>query len=118
MDPVLENVDPRVHFAHNCASNSCPPIGVYSAESLNAQLDLASRNFIQGDLLIDKESHTITILKIFRWYQVDFGGREGILDCTFDHISDQERTTWIRNHRKIIRMKYHPYDWGLNRLEP
>ena len=40
--------DPRIHFAVNCASRSCPPIRAepYVAATLDAQLDDATRNYL------------------------------------------------------------------------
>ncbi|MCS7055344.1 MAG: DUF547 domain-containing protein, partial [Thermoflexales bacterium] len=40
---IVEPLDPRIHFALNCASRSCPPIGIYDPERLDAQLELAAR---------------------------------------------------------------------------
>ncbi|MFW6106505.1 MAG: glycoside hydrolase family 15 protein, partial [Desulfovermiculus sp.] len=44
-DPRLElavqALDPRIHFALVCASSSCPPIGVYTAENLDRELDVS-----------------------------------------------------------------------------
>jgi hypothetical protein len=37
---IIKPSDPRVHFALVCASSSCPPIGVYTAENLDSELDL------------------------------------------------------------------------------
>jgi hypothetical protein len=34
---VLKKFDPRVHFALNCASRSCPPIAFYEAEKLDRE---------------------------------------------------------------------------------
>lgn len=113
---VIDPVDPRIHFALNCASNSCPPIGVYSAKDLDNQLTLASRNFVQGDLIIDDDQKTITISSIFRWYKDDFDGERGIIDFLLNHIVDPENQSWLENNRGTVRIKYHPYDWSLNQF--
>jgi len=112
---VIDTVDPRIHFALNCASNSCPPIGVYTPEGLNAQLDLATSNFLHSDLKLDKNQDKISISRIFNWYQVDFGGKMGTIKFIGKHTSDPELKLWISEHRDTIRLSYHPYDWGLNR---
>ncbi len=116
IDAVLRPVDPRIHFALNCASNSCPPIGVYSGESLDNQLDLAASNFIQNDLIIDKSSKMIKISRIFLWYQVDFGRKKGIINFLIKFVNDPEKKVWLENNRNSIRINYHPYDWNLNQL--
>lgn len=42
---IVENVDPRIHFALNCGAKSCPPILVYEEDNLDYELDIATRNF-------------------------------------------------------------------------
>ncbi len=113
---VIRPLDPRLHFALKCASNSCPHIGVYTPEGLKTQLDLAARNFIQSDLLLDKERKTISVSRIFHWYQVDFGGKGGIIDFLLNHIVDPGTQEWLDENRSEARLSYHPYDWGLNQL--
>ena len=51
----LAALDPRVHFALNCAARSCPPIRVYTPDRLDAQLDLATASFLHdGQLTVDR----------------------------------------------------------------
>ena len=114
---VILPVEPRIHFALNCASNSCPPIGVYTPEGLDSQLELAARNFIQGDLVIDQDQKKISLSNIFRWYQVDFKGKQGIVDFLLDHIIDPGNQQWLEKNRTAAQLNYHPYDWGLNQLK-
>ncbi len=113
---VIRPIDPRIHFALNCASNSCPPIGVYTPEGLGTQLDLAARNFIQGDLSLDKDRKIVSLSRIFNWYQVDFGGKGGIVDFLLNHIVDPGNQGWLEENRTAVQLNYHPYDWGLNQL--
>jgi hypothetical protein len=40
----VKHLDPRVHFALNCAAVSCPPIVAYEADRIDDQLDLATRS--------------------------------------------------------------------------
>ncbi len=113
---VIRPLDPRIHFALNCASNSCPPIGVYTPEQLDSQLELAARSFIQGDLFVDKERKTVSVSRIFRWYQIDFGGKGGIIDFLLNYIIEPEIQEWLEENRTAVQLNYHPYDWGLNQL--
>jgi hypothetical protein len=119
-DPRLEAaVQPfeiRIHFALNCASNSCPPIGVYTPDKIEAQLDLAARNFINSDLDLNPNQKEVSISRIFNWYRGDFGGDEGILSFLIPYIADPDISTWISRNQAAIKIKYHPYDWGLNKI--
>ena len=116
LEAVLQPIDPRIHFALNCASNSCPPIGVYTPEKIQDQLDLAARNFINSDLIANPDQKMISISKIFKWYQDDFGGELGIIAFLVKFIDDQKIGSWLSENQTSIRIQYHPYDWRLNKV--
>jgi hypothetical protein len=113
---VVNTFDPRIHFALNCASNSCPPIKVYSPQEIEAQLDLASKNFILSDLLLNKKRKTISISRIFQWYKVDFIGKIGVINFLLTHIQDPDIKEWLVIHQDQAKIIYHHYDWGLNQF--
>jgi hypothetical protein len=110
----LDPVDERIHFALNCAGRSCPPIQVYSAENIDQQLELAARNFVNADLEIDLDQDTAHISAIFKWYAIDFGGYQGVLDFLIEHTNHDDRKHWLVANRNRIDLKYKTYDWGLN----
>lgn len=112
MTCVIDPIDPRIHFALNCASISCPPIGVYDPENLDSQLDLASRNYIQQETRL--ESGKLHISKLFRWYKRDFGGSNGIAEFLLHYLPEDERKDWLAAHHKSPSFGYLPYDWNLN----
>jgi hypothetical protein len=87
--------DVRVHFALNCASRSCTPIGVYSADQIDAQLELATRSFIVSDTSLDRRQHTLTVSRIFRWFAGDFGGRAGVRAFLLRYLPEDERREWL-----------------------
>lgn len=113
---VIKPMDSRIHFALNCASNSCPPIGIYSPESIDQQLELATRNFINADSSVDLKQKQISISKIFRWYWADFGGKAGILRMLGTYLHHPEVQGQFGQNLRAFRLKFHPYDWGLNKL--
>lgn len=107
-------LDPRIHFALNCASRSCPPIGVYDADRIEEQLDLAAAAFVAGEVKVDVTAGVITLSSIFKWYAADFGGRAGVLALLQRHAPDPATRAWLTTHGAAARWAYHPYDWGLN----
>lgn len=111
---MIEPPDPRIHFALNCASRSCPPIRVYSAERLEMQLELAANHFIAAETRISPETNTLFLSSIFKWFQADFGGREGVMDFLIAHSPRDERREWLIQNRRTARVRYAPYDWRLN----
>ncbi|HEX9838385.1 MAG TPA: DUF547 domain-containing protein, partial [Anaerolineales bacterium] len=111
---VIQPFDARIHFALNCASRSCPPIRVYSAEDLESQLDLATRSYLATDVQIMPEKNTLQLSSIFKWFATDFGRREGIIDFVLSHLSDTTERTWLMQQRGRVSLRYKPYDWSLN----
>ncbi|MEJ2598639.1 MAG: DUF547 domain-containing protein [Anaerolineales bacterium] len=107
-------LDPRIHFALNCGSRSCPPIQIYSADRLEAQLDQAGRNFVNANVKLDASKQMLMLSSIFQWYKGDFGSRCGVISFVIDHLPMDERRDWLVKYRGQIRLRYGPYDWGIN----
>ena len=111
---VIDPLDVRIHFALNCASRSCPPIQVYSAEKIGEQLDMAARNFVDADLQIDQERCTAHISAIYKWFGGDFGDRHGVIEFLLKYLEAGERKEWLEEYRNSVTFHYKTYDWGLN----
>ena len=105
--------DPRIHFAINCASRSCPPLlpEAYDAARLDAQLDEATRAFINKTDNTQVKGSDITVSRIFKWYKEDFGNdipayinryATGTLKKALEKTGDSPEVTFM------------PYDWSLN----
>ena len=114
LDWVISEPDVRIHFALNCASRSCPPIRTYTAEGINTQLDLAGRGFVDTNVRFDQDKSELHTSAIFNWYKIDFGGKEGVIDFIIKHLPDDERRTWIQDNQGALKIRYDPYNWGLN----
>jgi len=110
---IIVPVEPRIHFAINCASRSCPPIGIYTPEAINVQLDMAARNFVKQETQFDTLTRTLTTSNIFNWFKNDFGGKRGVIDFIRLHLPEQQSNDLSVKFNKII-LKFHPYDWNLN----
>jgi hypothetical protein len=110
---VVEPPDPRIHFALNCASRSCPPIGVYSAEQIDDQLELATRSFVDADVAVDPGRGEVHLSRIFSWYGDDFGGLPGIVALLRRSLPADARRAWLAQAQRA-RLVYRDYDWRLN----
>ncbi|MES1211762.1 MAG: DUF547 domain-containing protein [Acidobacteriota bacterium] len=81
--------DPRIHFAINCAAESCPPIRPepYTGAKLDQQLDDQTRKFLNGPKGVrfekDGPELVLHVTKIMDWFADDFetwgGGRVAFL---------------------------------------
>ena len=117
-------LDPRIHFALNCASISCPPIGAYDADRLDVQLEMATRSFINsGGVRIDVSSGEVRLSRIFLWYARDFVGPvrrpercRALLAFIAPYVADEEARRFLQQPPASLRLTYQPYDWGLNAI--
>jgi hypothetical protein len=109
-------LDPRLHFALNCGGRSCPPIGAYAASRLDEQLHLASLAFLAATATLEPGIGVLRLSRIFRWYQSDFGGKEGVLAFVADHTTDAAVSAHIAQLPNQLRLQYDSYDWRLNRF--
>lgn len=66
--------DPRLHFALNCASKSCPPLlsKAWTGKGMSRALDKAAKGFITQGGGARVEGGKLHISKLFEWYADDF----------------------------------------------
>jgi hypothetical protein len=69
--------DPRIHFAINCASISCPPLAnqPYRADTLDAQLGEAARRFLASPEGLRSDGDDFLVSSLLNWYGDDFVAR-------------------------------------------
>lgn len=117
--------DPRIHFALNCASISCPRLSrhVFLGNRLNAQLDAETRRFVgeARNVTIDPESGTVQLSSIFDWYEGDFvnwdrsafdGKKPSLRAYVAHYLPSEQAQPFLQPASYEIRFR--PYDWGLN----
>lgn len=102
--------EPRVHFALNCASRSCPPLlsEPFRADKLEAQFEKLARGFVNSErgVKVSADDKTVELSKIFDWYKEDFEPGGGAV--AFIH---KRRARPLPKDAKI---SYQDYDWALN----
>jgi|AntDeeMetagen134_2_1112570.scaffolds.fasta_scaffold01691_4 hypothetical protein len=101
----VAELDPRVHFALNCGARSCPPVLAYDAADVDAQLDAATRSYLETEVSYDPESDVARVPKLFSWYRGDFGGKPGIRAFLRDHDAIPETAD--------PSLAWADYDWSL-----
>jgi hypothetical protein len=105
--------DPRIHFAVNCASKSCPPLRSvpYVGERLDEQLDQAAHDFINAAGSVVVNGDLVWVSKIFDWYGADFG------DAPLDFVRRYARDGLLEKLDALgsqARVRFLEYDWSLN----
>ncbi|MCK4797864.1 MAG: DUF547 domain-containing protein, partial [Spirochaetes bacterium] len=68
--------DPRIHFAINCGSASCPVLydRLFHGNTLNEILENVSTNFVNNSTQVnfDESSKILNLNPIFKWFKKDF----------------------------------------------
>lgn len=102
--------DPRLHFALNCASSSCPVLRPW--EWTDEQLDQAARDFVNKPSNVSVSDETVYLSRIFKWYRKDFPkDTYGYLRQFADAgLSDLLQAA----SEEAYPRKYVDYDWDLN----
>lgn len=101
--------DPRIHFAVNCASVSCPPLRSepFTEAALEKQFDEQATLFANSPhaaLVLEGEGAT-RYSELFNWYDDDFPGEDPA------HYLNQFRTDPLPLGNQV---RWIDYDWSLN----
>jgi hypothetical protein len=102
--------EPRIHFALNCASKSCPPLhtSAFRGETLDATLDQLAKAFLidnPNGVRSTNGGKKLKVSRIFDWYEDDFPG--GVV-------------AYLNKFRGKVRfpdkakVSFQDYDWSLN----
>ena len=111
--------EPRIHFALNCASVSCPPLAAreYTADNLDQLLDEAALRVLHDDGWFDPRgcggaygSGTLRLSKLFDWFSDDFGGEDGVR-AFIQHYRPDLKFQLLNTECSL---EYMDYDWSLN----
>ncbi|NAS12792.1 DUF547 domain-containing protein [Poritiphilus flavus] len=100
--------EPRIHFAINCASYSCPKLlnEAFTSGKMEQQLAEVTRSFIEDKSRNVIGEDTLQLSEIFKWYKKDFTASGTLIDYLEANGSGP-----IQPKTKI---EYLKYDWSLN----
>jgi hypothetical protein len=126
-DDIIRDMyqDPRIHFAINCASVSCPPLRnkAYFPGTLDQQMDESTSIFINdtNNFRIAEEEGKIYLSSIFDWYDDDYIDwlREK-MDIEEPHILDYIKVYYKGQFNEEwydYDIEFLEYDWSLNDIK-
>jgi hypothetical protein len=108
--------DPRIHFAVNCASYSCPNLQdtAFTSDNLEALLNQAAKEYMTHPRAVKFVDNELMLSSIFDWYAEDFGASSGeILHYLIEYLPN-DLAGKLENYQGEIRYEY---DWRLNDVE-
>lgn len=118
--------EPRIHFAINCASISCPALAAqpYRPATLDTQLEAAARGYLASPEGVRLDGNTIRVSSLFDWYGDDFIARYAPLVPGTRPLKERAILGAIIQHgapdaadlarRGTARLVFLAYNWSLN----
>lgn len=105
--------DPRVHYAVNCASMSCPNLmaKAFTAANLDRMLTQGARDYINHPRGVRVDNGKVYLSQIFEWYRKDFGVSEADV---LTHVAGYAEPGLKAQLRGVTRVADYSYDWSLN----
>ncbi len=108
---VLQKMgDPRIHFAINCASFSCPKLlnEAYTGKNVDKLMEQAANEFVNSDKNDLSDPNNPKLSSIFSFYPKDFKAVEPtIIDYVNRYAKNKINTG--------ATVSYKDYDWSLNK---
>lgn len=100
--------EPRIHFAINCASKSCPKLlnEAFSVEKIDQQLQAQAVYFVNNAEKNRIQPNKIAVSQIFDWFQTDFTKNDNLIGF----LNQFSRTKIAEN----AAIRYLEYNWRLN----
>ena len=101
--------EPRIHFAVNCASVSCPRLRneAYVGSKLDEQLTDQAKFFLANKSKNVVGTENAQLSKIFRWFSGDFTKNMSLIE--FINLYSEVKLT------DDTEIEYLDYDWNLNK---
>ena len=121
LDDIEHNImrkgwsDPRVHYAVNCASYSCPnlPLRAWRGATLGPGLDAAAREYVNSPRGVTFDGEVLVVSSIYKWYAGDFGSSDARVIAHLARYADAPLKTRLEAATRIGR---DTYDWSLNAI--
>ena len=111
--------DPRIHYAVNCASYSCPNLAGQAFTSSNTQqlLESGARDYVNHVRGVSFEGEDLLMSSIYHWYKDDFGGEDKSLLAHFKQYALPELKAKLIKFERSDGDIEHSYDWALNEVK-
>jgi hypothetical protein len=128
LDNIEHNVlrptfrDPRLHFAVNCASISCPPLPMdaFEGERVEEQLESAAASTLSNPDYASIVEGALLLTKILDWYGSDFvnpeyRGSETSLPAFVARYASPAVRRFLEDRDHQVEVRFRDYDWRLNK---
>jgi len=106
-------LDPRIHYAVNCAAIGCPnlPIRAFTAANADQMMTRAAVDYVNHPRGVRIIENGLVISKIYLWYAQDFGRDHNDITKHILHYARPELAARISRNATIVDYEY---DWSIN----
>ncbi|MBT3358207.1 MAG: DUF547 domain-containing protein [Rhodospirillales bacterium] len=106
-------MDPRIHYALNCAATGCPNLATtaFTRRTADKMLTGAARAFINHPRGAHVKDGRLTVSAIFDWYKADFGGTDETVIAHIKRFAEGALESALAGVKQI---DGYAYDWSLN----
>ena len=100
--------EPRIHFAVNCASVSCPKLlnEAYTVAKLESQLTAQTKSYLNNPAENVLSTSSVELSSLFDWYEEDFTKSGTVIDFVNKYASTKVNAG--------AAISYKEYNWSLN----
>jgi hypothetical protein len=112
--------DARIHFAINCAAESCPSIRTepYVGSKIKQQLDDQATRFLNGPKGVRTEKKGAVLIlhvtKVMDWFEEDFNKWAGGQLAFLDRYLIGENLKQLKAAGNQVKIEFDDYSWKLN----
>jgi hypothetical protein len=105
--------DPRVHYAVNCASMSCPNLmaEAFTGATLDQMLTQGAHDYINHPRGVNVSNGRLRLSEIYSWYRKDFGKSDAEI---LQHLALYAEPGLKKKLADIASIDGYDYDWSLN----
>ncbi len=109
-------VEPRIHFAINCASIGCPPLraGAYTGAAIDGELAAHTQAVHDDPRWARCDGNILWLTKVYLWYSGDFTQASGAMAGFAGRYMPEVAVRLTVGEPP--RLRWLPYDWGINAL--
>ena len=112
----VKPIDRRLHCCLMRAAKSAPPLTVYTAKQLDAQIAQAARRYlVTAGMRLDQQKRELWLPRALYWYRKDFeASGQTLLDFVMPALRETPQGAFLAENRAAVTLRFLEYDWNLN----
>ena len=105
-------MDPRIHYAVNCASIGCPNLAsqAYTSANMEELLEQGASDYINHARGVTEDDGELLISSIYEWFKADFGDSDEGVIAHLQQYAQPRVATILEKYTSFD----DDYDWQLN----